>query len=427
MRDSRRPAGLALAAALVLALATATSAASADPPPVAANLLQALSRVPDRLAGQEAWIGYVDYRAVEVARPGAARPSSLAELFDSRDADDPAADLWMAATLGVLSGQGDLLRYLFQSGARWPAQVGFDFFDVDRELTFGTPPSDGLVLLGRFDPAAVGRAHEARGYVGETRTDHVVWCSADGCEAGLRVNLADVERGIPFGGDLGRHEPVAVSEGDILSSADSATLDAMLAAAAGEVPALAERPALEGFLTALDPNGWLIQATLVGPSVVIFDPALLLTEGDPGDAQARMRELEASLWPLPPWELLMLADQATAREQVVRVLLDYASAADAQVAAEVVPSRLRTLEGIAGRSQLWEALRSAGVTDVSGSVVPGAGERAVAVIELRAPLAADSPDLETGRFETSSRVYGVLIRSLMMRDTLWLMPVAPEG
>lgn len=409
MRDTRRPAGLALAA--VLLLAPATTMAADEPAPGADGLREALARVPDELAGQQAWIGYEDFRVAEAARPGAARPSSLAELEALRDADDPAGGLWLAAMGGVQSAQSEL-RASLPSGATWPALVGFDFFDVDRELTFGTPPSDGLVLLGRFDPAAVGRAHEARGYVGETRSDRVVWCSADGCEAGLRVNLADVERGVPFGGDVGRRQPVAVSDDDILSSADIATVDTMLAAVAGEVPTLAQRPALEGFLLALDPDGWLIQATLVGPSVAAGDPALLPTE--------------AGLGVLPPWDLLMVADQATAREQVVRVFLDYTSAADALIAAEVVPARLRTLEGIAGRPSLGEALAAAGVSEVSGSVVPGAGERAVAVIELRAPLAAASPDPESGTYEASSRVYGALIRSLVIRDTLWLAPVAPE-
>jgi hypothetical protein len=419
----------ATALAAVLALAAPMAAAGTDGQAAsgADGLRESLARVPAALVGSDTLVGYVDHRAVAAARPGAATPSSLAELMALLDADDPSARLRIAAAMGIMSGQVDLLRGLFQSGPEWPTLVGFDFFDIDRQVSFGNPPAIGLVLLGDFDPDAVGRAHEARGYVGREAAEHMVWCAPEGCETGLTVDLERRAPGVPFGGDLGRAEPVAVSGTDILSSADIGTLEAMLATAAGETPSLAERPDVAALLGALDPDLLLVQATLASVFVVAIDPASMVLEGDADAARERFASLEQELGPLPPWGLALLADGATADEQVVQVLLTYGSVEDAEVAAEVVPNRLGTVGGMGDRPPLTEALERVGVTGIGGRVVPDAEVGAVAVIELRAPLAGDAPDPEAGALEPSSRVYQVLLRSIWTRDSLWLAPLAAEG
>ena len=96
---------LLLSATFLVALSPAPTTVS----PPTSGLADLLAGVPDTAAAREQPVGYVDFRAVEQALP---------------------------------------LRYLSVGGPAWPTLVGFDFFDVDREISFGSPPSDGLLLGG---------------------------------------------------------------------------------------------------------------------------------------------------------------------------------------------------------------------------------------------------------------------------------------
>ena len=124
---------LVLCASVVLA---ALPSPSPTPPPVLetpSTLAIALGRVPETAARDGQLVGYVDYRAVEQARLGAARPTSFAALAALRAADDPSARLWLAAYQGIASGSGDLPQSVMIGGAHWPDLLGF-IFDVDREI-----------------------------------------------------------------------------------------------------------------------------------------------------------------------------------------------------------------------------------------------------------------------------------------------------
>src|SRR4051794_25318024 len=95
---------LLLSAALLLA----ASPAPTDVSPPSSGLGDLLRSVPDSAATREQLVSYVDYRAVESSRPGAAQPTSYADFESLRSADDPSARLWSAAYLGITSGSGDL-------------------------------------------------------------------------------------------------------------------------------------------------------------------------------------------------------------------------------------------------------------------------------------------------------------------------------
>ena len=149
----------ALVVAMSLAVATPVSAQDDDP------LLEALRLVPSSSGSASNPVSFVDYHAMAAARPGALEPgSSLAELLDRHEAGDPAADVWIAALMGVASGPPSLVEGLMSDGVSWPESMGFDFVDIERAVGFGTPPSQGTVLLGAFDTDAIEAAHAARGY-----------------------------------------------------------------------------------------------------------------------------------------------------------------------------------------------------------------------------------------------------------------------
>ena len=127
---------------------------------------------------------------------------------------------------GSRAARATLLAGLLTGGPAWPEVVGFDFTDIDRAITFGTPPSNGTVLVGSFDPSAIGAAYAARGYTSSAAGEHALLCPEAGCDTGLALDLASIDPRIPFGGRLGRSEPLAVAPSDLLSSADAATIDA---------------------------------------------------------------------------------------------------------------------------------------------------------------------------------------------------------
>jgi hypothetical protein len=391
------------------------------------GLLEALARVPADL-GARSPVSYLDLRAVEAARPGALHPESVADLMAALEDDDEAARLWLAALMGVATGSAHLLAGLFPSGTLWPETVGFDFFDIDRLMTFGDPPSDGLVLLGGFDPAAVGRALEARGYDDDPRGTRTLWCGQEGCDTGQQPNLADRDLGNPFGGDLGRAEPLAVSARDLLNSADMATLEAMLAAAEDEGRSLAADPAVRAIAGAVPGDARLVQATLLSDLSGLDAGIAARFAESPDGATELLAELDEAFEPMPAWQRAAFADGATATEQVASVILAYASDEDAAVAADVLPRRYEALRSLVRDVPLADLFADRGVTSIAGRVVPASeGASAAAVIELRAPLAGDAPEPGSDRLPASSQVYRLLIDLLFTRDLLWLAPELPLG
>jgi hypothetical protein len=260
----------------------------------------ALDRVPDTDEARGSIVSYVDYRTVESARPGAAQPESFAALEALRDAEDPSGRLWNAAYLGVSSGSGDLLRSLFRGAPDWPALIGFDFFDVDREVAFGDPPADGIVLFGEFEPSAIAAAFAARGYTATETDGRSLLCPPDGCDSGTRLHMDQRDPRIPFGGDLGRLEPLGVSETEIDSSASDETVRDLLAAAAGTIPSLGEDPAHRAAAEAVALENSVIPATIVPASHVAADVAgVLLQGGDKG--KALLERLGATFLEIPAY------------------------------------------------------------------------------------------------------------------------------
>jgi hypothetical protein len=377
-------------------------------------------------------VSYVDYRAVELARPGAATPATFAELMSLREAGDPAADAWFAASMGISSGPADLLTMLGSEGAALPEAVGFDFFDIDRAVEFGAPPSDGLALLGLFDPAAIAAAHEARGYGATPVGERTLWCGDVGCDGGMVVDLMRRDMRVPFGGQLGRQEPLAVSERDVLSSADLGTLEAMLLAARDETPSMADHPATRALALAPADDSLVVQAVILGGDIPLPIPDLILRAGtspeEAAEGLADFAEQAASLGEVPVAEAIAIIDGATANEQVVTIGLAYADDADAATAAEGVVERLGAARSLTREMPLSELLAERGVTSVTGRVVPATPEtRAVAVIEVRAPLAGTGTEPDTDAFAPSGQLYRLFLDLLYTFDLLWLAPSAPAG
>jgi hypothetical protein len=415
-----------LVTAVPSAAAESPSAPASTSPDAALAFADALARVPNTGDTRSQFIGYVDYRAVEAARPGAARPTSWAALEALRAADDPSARLWTAAYMGIASGSSDLLRAAMTGGDRWPDLLGFDFFDVDRAISFGAPPADGDVLFGRFDPAAIASAFARRGF---TATDEgggrTLLCGQGGCDAGAEIHADRRDPSNPFGGMLGRDEPLGVSATELDSSAALATVYRIMDAPLGTTPALGDDPSYRAAAETASADGTLIQATLVPGETIPADLTAALVFGD--DAmKAELDRIAGTFTPIPAYDLVLFSDGATDSEQIIRIGLVYENAADAQEAVDAIPGRLDTLPSLVTRTPLKQLFDDRGVTSVEGRVVPSSdGARSVALFTLRAPLASNEPDPGTGRVTSSSLVYRMLVNMLFTRDLLWLAPALP--
>ncbi len=421
---------VALALSTLCLVASTAAGASPEPVPPAAGspggtagLLADLHQVPT--AAGDGLVSWVDLRAVADARPGAAHPTAIDEVPAGLDAQDPAMGLWLAAMRGIASGSGDLLRGLLESGADWPAVMGFDPLAIDRDLAFGVPPSDGIVVAGTFDPDAIAAALGARGFTSQPAGGHTLWCGSAGCD-GMRLDLRNREPADPFGGRLGRQQPLAVSRGDLLSSADEATVRAMLDAGSGAGPSLADDLRWSAAVGALGAEGLLIQATFVPASQLTLDPATVLL-GDPSaeSLDAWLEGLRAAGFrAMPPATLLAIGDAATADEQVVTLALTYPTLEDAQAAAAVLPERLTQMSSVRTLRPWSEVLAERGVTEVTAAASATASGEGVATLTLRAPLASAEPG-DPGTPTASSRLYSLFVQAVAARDLGWLAPDLP--
>jgi len=414
----RRLAALCILFSLLASPATAQEATE--------PLLDMLARVPDSALHVGSLVSYVDYRTVESARPGAARPRSTEEWMALRDAGEASLDLWLTDFYAVTTGSIRLREAFSTAGEEWPSLLGFDFFDVDRELHFGNPPDDGLVLAGTFDRDTIAVAHAARGFTSTDAGDWALLCGAAGCDEGYAIDFDSREPADPFGW-LGRQQPLLISDDTLLSSASLDTVEAMRDTTDRTRRSLADDPAVRTALGVIPDDAMLRQVTLVPWELPLPPDFGSLLRDATTDEGLLLGDLERfALEPILPYRLALLADTATPDEQVTYVVLLYYSEDDARSAAAVLPGRIDTVDSILENRPLRELFDDQGVTDIEVGVHVGPeGSGAATVLELHAPL--PSSDLTRDPAAQSSLPYRLLVEMVLSRDVSWLATSGPSG
>lgn len=382
------------------------------------NLLELLNTVPDQPQYRESLISYVDYFATVEAREGAIIPESWTGLVGT---EPPPHQLYMAAIHGLVGGPTFFI-HIYAGGKLWRETVGFDFVDIERGITFGTPPDFGNVIIGNFDHDAIAAALSTQNYISSELSDFVQWCGTIGCENGLLVDVQERNIGNPFGGYIGRQEPLLVSDRMIVNSPALHVIMMVEDAVTDKVNSLADNANYVAAVNSITPDNLLIQAHFVHPSVFLLDVANLFLDQDTDKVEA----LIANMADLPQYDLVMIADTATGSEQVVILTLVYPSLADAEVAVDVVSTRLENADSFYFEQPLHELFESLNITDmVATAIQDDEHDLAVAVFEFHAPLVNSIVVEGEEVFPLSSPVFRLFISMIYTRDMVWLATELP--
>jgi hypothetical protein len=285
-----------------------------------------------------------------------------------------------------------------------------------------------LVLAGSFDANAIGAAYQANVGLAPTDFDGItVWCAGEDPEVGFQVDVSNRVLENPFGGELGRRQPMIVSDDLLMSSADLGAVLAHGGAAAGTVPSLADAPGYRAAVDAVGEDAQILQATIAGlvAALNIAQPPLDADLLSPETPSLTLETLPAQSQELPAFELLVLADVVTGEEQIARLGLVYRDAGSAELAGPILLERLATYPSLSG-SPFAEMLRPPNGTDPRYYVRQGS-DRAVLVLEFPAPRATTEELValmdvagDEGTVTPPGWVYRRLSDMFLRRDTGWL-------
>jgi hypothetical protein len=330
-----------------------------------------------------------------------------------------------------------MAQYFLES-ENMPEAVGFDVFAIQAELNYGDPPESTLQLEGQFDLDAVRAALTAQGYEREDREDAELWCGAAGCDAGGDVNLADQNPSNPFGGKLGRQQPILIEDGRLISSPSLAVIEDHLAITGGSASTLADAPEYQAAVKALNPDGVLLQAYFWDGDILARMGQLdFLTKSirlSPNQLKTVLSTFLEDYETLPAYQLLAFGDVVTETEQVARIALVYSDDTAAQQAANLIPKRIAAYQSVAAHRPFTDLLKDRRVADVGVEVITDdtAGKSLVlltfatpkATPEQITALRLDNPNPPD--VTAPGLVYRLLVDAAFRFDLGWLSTVPRE-
>jgi hypothetical protein len=398
---------------LALFVLTLTSVAQDAPDPELSPFMRALSLIPDTALVREATplFSYADYHAALAAR-GIERPERLVAFLDDREVYGPILPAL------PLSGPENLITYLIAGGPEYLATVGFDFFEVSQGVQVGMPPGAGQILIGGFSADAVEAAYTARGYTVEREGDSgALLCPAAGCDSGAQIDFRNRLPGNPFGGDLGRSEPVFVDDGVLLNSPHLPMVEAMAATYEGSGASLADAPEFQAVGGVLDDYPYVISVMAVSPlSLGTIDARIAET---PSVVQTITEQLESM--PVPPYQMAAFAATADPENEYGLALLVYVNAEDAQAAAASIDARLAAMESmrIPGRTYA-DLLTDIGTLEPASVVNDEATGLSVVVVRALNPVPSNEPG-DDGMVRGSHLLFRRFYEMIISRDNNWLI------
>jgi hypothetical protein len=361
--------------------ATATSVASpaahATPGAAATTLGQLLGEVPKigglpaqngiwfaDVAQQKRNYGFADVTSIEAFK---ALTKEQAQRFNNTVGRLPHAD-----TAGLQ----------YAALPDWQTNLGFTFWQIEREIMAGDPPGVWSRLEGAFDRATIEQALTSKGYQSVSYHGQAFLSRYDDFAIQLSDPLSKLV--------LAKYNRVYLEDQAIEPAAATALVEAGIDAATRQMPTFASDPDYAALATAL--------GAVVG--VVILPGDQLYQQTAPAPPRAPATPTRATNQPkLHPYRLVGLGLLDDGKTHTALIALLYPDEATAQADAPVLHQRVNDYELLTTRQPLRDRLAPG-----APRVVP-AGERAV----LIQPFAvADEANL------------GILIQLLQRRDLAFL-------
>lgn len=392
---------------LVLLLLVGMTGIAQDDEDTENPLLAMLARVPNTPGVREinTIVSYADYRAFEMAR-GIDTPT----VNDFEERTETSA-LWIAATNGLAAGFP--VQNVFSALDEMETTIGFSWFDVDRSINFGNPPAQGNVLQGSFDADKVATVYSERGYELVDYDGVGVWCSPEGCDQGMSTNLANRNPADPFGGQLGRTEPVAFDETYLYNSPDIEIVEQIMGAAQDESLSLAGIRDYRASARALASIGPVRQAMFMHP---------LLFAGAPQspDSEEIVNPFE-DIPALPLASLVVLGDTWQDDEQIALIGVVYNNVDDATTALDVIEARIAVATSLFRNISFVELFEQREMT-ISEKIVVEDEEagRVVGLLVIRYPMPTNEPQEDFPTYIASGLGFRLLIDALYQRDLSFL-------
>lgn len=417
---------------MVITLLSLSAVGAQEPALDEQPLMQMLARIPNTTLSRTE-IYFNDRKAIETAYPSAKMPENFVEFMamseaKGQDADLLPVDLWWRVWRNQASAMS--ARYL-QLGEETQAVVGFDYFEINQEMTYGQPPAQTLQITGDFNFNLVRDAFALRGYSRYASEDVEFWCPEAGCDAGNMQNLPNRNPANPFGGDLGRSQTLLIEDGTLISSPSEIAMQNHLDVSTGDEPSLATLPQYRAVAAAITSEGALMQAYFWDGELLLgmsdLSPAALFGTSVTQEVIERFYEdMLKDFVELPAYQLMVFADVASETEQMGQVALVYTTEEAAKTAAEVIPDRIANYQSIALRIPFTELLEERGVTKPVINIVEHA-DRYVVLVSFPTPKASDEElmqfnitSLEQPETTAPGLIYRLLVDAAMRRDLGWL-------
>jgi hypothetical protein len=391
-----------------------------DPPSFDLPLAEMLALVPDTLEARET-LSYANYAGIAQAHPSATRPESYTEFLALDNAADEGLQRWLSSAMGgLVSGWPEIGRAIRQAEEA-EAVVGFDLFDIDHSLTVFNQPARFDIFYGDFEEEAIITAHENRDYTLEAEEPFIrLQPPGDPFE----INLAEQDYSNLFGGELGRRQPVGISENMVFSSPSPETLDAAQNTLNGDRRALIDSEDVQTIVEIIVSDDAVIrQMTLLSPTFIgsganySVPPSATFEQ-----REAILAQAEADFIEMPQYQLVAITDHATPEVERTRVILVYLQAEDAQQAADVWIEKFEAYESLMRRSPLVDFFNDDEVrqftyeTSVYTSELTGFSA-AILTIENIHPIGIED---EIRMPYVSGQGYRLLMQTVFQRDLGWL-------
>jgi hypothetical protein len=391
--------------------------AQAEPSP----LLRMLAFAPDTRDIRAGEVSYVDFQALVSSQRGAAQPKNYQEWLAIQSQKTPGAGRFMAALRGISVGSADLALQFARPEGMVKA-LGIDPFTIQRILSIGTPPSTALVLDGTFDPAAIGQALETKKYQKQPDLgSFALWCSVDGCDTGTKLNPAGREPGNPFGGNLGRKQPIAASTAQVFSSASYPLMQTMAKATGGRQASLAATPEYLSSAEAFMAAGTVLQVYFLNPKST-KDAFTLPVGAQAGALKEFIEKAKAEFVPIPAYSLVTFAHVVNEDSELAMVALVYDSESDAKTAQDVILSRISKYQSLVTRRPLMELIKERqGTLETPQIYASQSTGKHVLVFTLSAPRQPGDATPDSNQvYPASGLLFRLLVNSAMRRDLGWL-------